>query len=81
MPNRSSTKRPPPYDPLQYIRDQYQVAAYKGKRVRYTASEKATPREGAITGAEGPYIMIRFDGDKRATGPFHPTDGIEYLAP
>ena len=59
------------YDPLQYVRDYYNVPAYKG--VKVTAYGKI----GVITGADGPYISIRLDGEKHSR-PYHPTDGITY---
>lgn len=62
------------YDQFQYIRDYYRVEAYKGKRVRYDG------KDGSITKSNGQYIYILFDGDKKERGPFHPTDGIEYLS-
>jgi hypothetical protein len=59
------------YDPLQYVRDYYSVPAYKG--VKVTAYGKS----GVITGADGPHICIRLDGERHSR-PYHPTDGITY---
>ena len=59
------------YDPLQYVRDYYKVPAYKG--VKVTAYGKS----GVITGASGPHVSIRLEGEKSAR-PYHPTDGIVY---
>lgn len=56
-----------------YIRNYYKVPAEEGRRVRYKG------REGVIVSSEGQYVNIHFDGDKKRIGPFHPTDGIEYL--
>lgn len=56
-----------------YIRNYYKVPAEEGRRVRYKG------REGVIVDTNGHYIDIHFDGDKKRIGPFHPTDGIEYL--
>lgn len=56
-----------------YIKQYYQVPAEEGRRVRYRG------REGVIVSAEGQYVNICFDAGKKPCGPFHPTDGIEYL--
>jgi len=55
------------YDPLEYIRDYYGVPAKKGVVVKY--KEKF----GVITGASGPYVKVRLDGEKNAN-PYHPDD-------
>jgi len=57
---------------LEYIRVYYQVPAKKGSRV------KAYGESGVITGASGPHLLIKLDGQKHSN-PYHPTDGIEYL--
>lgn len=61
-------------DCYDYVRRYYGVPAYIGVRVR------VRNREGVLVnrGPSDQYVYIRFDGDKRVTGPFHPTDGIEY---
>jgi hypothetical protein len=59
------------YDPLQYVRDYYGVPAYKGVKVT------AYGKQGVITGADGPHVSIRLDGEKNSR-PYHPTDGITY---
>jgi hypothetical protein len=64
--------RPDCYD---YVRRFYRVAAYIGVRVRYHG------REGVLVQKShgDQYVHIRFDGETRVSGPFHPTDGITYL--
>lgn len=59
-----------------YVRKYYGIPAYVGMRVR------VKEREGVLTRrrASDQYVYIRWDGDKHITGPYHPTDGIEYLA-
>lgn len=58
-----------------YVRNYYNVPAYIGVRVRVGG------REGTLVDPRyrDQYIYIRFDGDSRVSGPYHPTDGIEYL--
>ena len=56
-----------------YIQQYYKVPAETGRRVRYK------DKEGVITRSLNQYIEIHFDGDKKPSGPFHPTDGITYL--
>jgi hypothetical protein len=58
---------------LAYIRDQYKVPAYRGRRVK-VYNEK----NGTITGASGPYIRVRLDGEARI-GSYHPTWRVQYL--
>lgn len=58
---------------LEYIRNHYGVKAMKGGRVN------AYGKPGVITGASGPHLLIKLDGEKHSN-PYHPTDGIEYLA-
>lgn len=65
-------------DPFAYIRDYYRVPAKKGQRVEISVDGKL--RRGAISGAHGQYIKVKFDGDaKPYPGVFHPTDGVRYL--
>ena len=63
-------------DCYEYVRRYYKVPAYVGVRV------KVRDREGVLVKSRCPdqYVYVLFDGDKRMTGPFHPTDGIEYRA-
>lgn len=56
-----------------YIRRAYGVPARKGAKVKYKG------RRGVVTGESNGYLKIRFDGEKRAHGVFHPTWEIEYL--
>lgn len=62
---------------IQYIRKTYDVPANLGGRVRYTGGRE--PRDGTIMGTEGAYLMLKLDGDRLETGPYHPTWEIEYL--
>uniref|UniRef100_A0A6M3LP62 Uncharacterized protein n=1 Tax=viral metagenome TaxID=1070528 RepID=A0A6M3LP62_9ZZZZ len=55
------------YDPLEYIRDYYKVPATKGKIVSYRG------KLGVITGASGPHVKVRLEGEKIAK-PYHPSD-------
>ena len=66
-------KQPDCYD---YVRRMYRVSAFIGARV------KVDGREGVLVRVRCPdqYLHIRFDGETRVMGPYHPTDGIEYLA-
>ncbi len=58
---------------LDYIREYYGVPAKRGGRIRYHG------RAGVITGARGPHVAVRLDGQNHAK-PYHPTD-LEYLPP
>lgn len=60
-------------DCYQYVRQYYEVPAYIGVRVTVRGKSGVLART-----QQGHYVYILFDGEKRATGPFHPTDGIEY---
>lgn len=55
------------YDPLQYVRDTYGVPAYVGVPIEYEG------KAGVITGASGPHVKARLDGEKHAR-PYHPID-------
>lgn len=57
---------------LKYIQDYYKVPAKRGKRVR---DEKG--REGVITSAHGPHIMVRIDGTVHSMA-YHP-QSVTYL--
>jgi len=61
---------------LQYIRDAYGVPAKRGGRIEYTGSRVKV--QGTITGASGPRIRVRLDGDTHSVA-FHPTWEIRYL--
>lgn len=64
--------KPDCYD---YVRRYYGVPAKVGQRV------KAYGKEGVLTRKQGSqqYIWIRIVATGRVEGPYHPTDGIEYL--
>ena len=55
------------YDPLEYVRNYYNVPAVKGKIVSYNG------KLGTITGACGPHVKVRLEGEKHEL-PYHPTD-------
>lgn len=68
-------RRPPMPDCYDYVRRYYGVPAYVNARVRIGN------REGVLVrSTTGHYVEVRFDGERRVTGPYHPTDGVEYLA-
>ncbi len=54
------------YDPLQYIRDYYEVPAVIGRVVYYK------DRRGVVCGSHGPHVKIWLEGDKNP-GYYHPT--------
>ena len=66
---------------MKYIRDTYGVPARRGARVEYQSDKVGRqPRRGTITSADGAYLRIRFDGDRRTyPAPFHPQWGITYV--
>jgi hypothetical protein len=64
---------------FEYIRAYYRVPAARGVRVRYSGMGPA--REGVIISASGQYLWLRFDGETRRSGPYHPTWEMEYLVP
>lgn len=69
-------RRPPTPDCYDYVRRYYGVPAYVGMRVR------VREREGVLVQGRGrsdQYLHIRFDGEDKTSGPYHPTDGITYL--
>jgi hypothetical protein len=59
---------------FEYIQKKYQVPAYRGVHVK---SDIFPGEEGIITGADGSYLVVRFEGDP-ITRILHPTD-VEYL--
>lgn len=61
---------------MQYIRDLYGVAARRGGRVWFDSGLGL--REARILSARGGYLYLRFLGESRRRGPFHPTWKIEY---
>jgi len=58
---------------MEYIREHYNVNAFRGQRV-----EIYNGREGTITGSRSQYLRVRLDGDKH-TSIVHPTWNIMYL--
>ena len=58
---------------MDYIRLRYGVPAKRGARIKYGNAF------GTITGADGGYLCIRLDGEKRSKR-YHPTWRIEYDA-
>jgi len=56
---------------LGYIRDTYQVPAYRGGQVRFEG------QVGRILSAHGPHLRVLFEDGHR--GSLHPTAGVEYL--
>jgi hypothetical protein len=65
---------------LEYIRKTYGVPAFRGARVRYETRKGRQPWFGRITSADGAYLRILRDGDKRTyPARFHPTWGMTYL--
>jgi hypothetical protein len=66
--------RLPKPDCYDYVRRYYGVPAHIGVRVRVGG------REGVLAQARpDQYLHIRFDGEARVSGPYHPTDDIAYL--
>lgn len=66
-------------DDFKYIQNCYGVPAQEEQRVEYTPTN-GLPKQGRIIGAEGHYIRIHFDGEKKPyPGLFHPTWSIKYL--
>lgn len=57
-------------DPFSYINQAYNLSLRKGMRVEYTGGGRA--KHGTITGADGPYILIKLDGHVNSF-PYHPT--------
>jgi hypothetical protein len=55
-----------------YINRTYGLTLKRGSRVEYTANPLA-PQQGTVTSARGQYISVRFDGEAKPSGPFHPT--------
>jgi len=70
---------------MDYIRRTYSVPATVGARVRFLggcpdpeSDAEVKTQEGAIVGARGQYLRVRFDGERR-TRTLHPTWRVEYL--
>lgn len=62
-----------------YINDMYGLTLKRGSRIEYTGDKDAGPKLGSVTGATGAHINVRFDGDAKPTGPFHPTWEIRQI--
>jgi hypothetical protein len=59
---------------LEYILEYYGVPAEINRRVIVYG------KPGIIVGASGPHIRVNLDDDPPGRdGPYHPTDGVEYL--
>ena len=61
---------------MEYIRENYGVPAKRGGRVEYSGG--AEPRRGTIRSADGHYLKIQMDGERR-TRTFHPTWELRYV--
>ena len=58
----------------------YGVDTRRGRRVRAnTEDPRRAGRTGTIVGYKGDGLRIRWDGDKRAQGPYHPLWALDYL--
>jgi len=57
---------------LEYIRNYYNVPAFKGAKVKYKGTE------ATIKGGRSQYIVLEF-ADKSMNGNYHPTWEIEYI--
>lgn len=62
---------------LEYISRYYGVPAKKGQRIEFEGVVGGVKR-GVITGASGPHLKVRLDGDK-SSGIYHPTWKMKYL--
>jgi hypothetical protein len=58
---------------LSSIRDRYGVPAKRGTMVTFEG------RKARITSGRGHYFYLRFEGEHRPQGPFHPLWEIDYL--
>jgi hypothetical protein len=57
-----------------YVRRYYGVPAFVGQRVRVRGVDGVLVNRRT----SNQYVYILFDGSARSSGPFHPTDEIEY---
>jgi hypothetical protein len=62
---------------MEYIRKTYRVPAQRGGRVRFNGYDG--PLDGTIKSADGQYLRVQFDGQKRPVT-LHPTWKVEYLS-
>ena len=66
---------------MQYIRAAYGVPAKRGARVEFLPEIGGAAWRGVIVSAQGHYLRIRRDGDKRTyRALFHPVWGLMYLS-
>ncbi len=57
-----------------YINNAYGLSLTKNCAV----VQPSTGRHGQVACAEGQYIHIRWDGEPRLMGPYHPTSDLSY---
>ena len=62
---------------LEYISKTYNVPAKVGARVMYEGNGYI--QNGTIVGSRNAHLLIRFDGDTKCRGCYHPTWEITYL--
>lgn len=74
---RNRTRVLPKPDCYDYVRLYYRVPAYIGVRVKLRNGREGVLVQGPGRGDQ--YLHVRFEGETRVSGPYHPTDGIEYL--
>ncbi len=55
------------------LNDYYGTPAARGKRVEFEG------RPAVITSSTGSHLRLRFEGNDRSSGPFHPLWRIDYL--
>lgn len=65
-------------DPLEYIRDTYQVPAYLGVRIRFCPREGGAVDEGVICGSHNAHLKVKMDVGGGVCF-FHPTWNITYI--
>ena len=63
-------------DEFEYIKKYYHVTEHIKKGMKISVNE----RLGVITGADGHYLMVQFNGEDFST-PCHPTWKVEYHVP
>jgi len=60
---------------MKYFRDNYSIPLKRGAKVKYRYEDKI----GTVLSADPCGVYVRFKGEKKRRGPFHPTWEIEYL--
>jgi hypothetical protein len=72
------TMPPPKTDCYDYVRNYYGVPAKVGGQVRQRIPGATT--RGVLVRKTGSqqYVWVRWDGETKTSGPYHPTD-VEYL--